>query len=207
MMPGSLAGAKTHQEETVTMKGKFTYALPIIPIGIGLTAMAVGSGEKANAEQGKIERGKYLVTIMGCTDCHSPHGPDGKPIKGLEFSGHPANAPLPKWEPKMLEDGILATIGLTMTAFAGPFGVSVGGNLTPDDETGIGKLTEEMLIESWRTGNHWKEDKRPVLPPMPMEPYSHITDDDIRAILAYLKSLKPIKNQPPKSIVAPPPTN
>jgi cytochrome c1 len=62
-----------------------------------------------------------------------------------------------------------------------------------------------MLIESWRTGNHWKEDKRPVLPPMPMEPYSHVTDEDIRAILAYLKSLKPIKNQPPKSIVAPPP--
>ncbi len=187
------------------MKPKVFGAAGVTAIVVGLYAIASGSGHEKSAEQDRIERGKYLVTIMGCGDCHSPIGPDGKQIKGLEFSGHPAGAPLPKWEPKMLEDGILATFALTATAFAGPFGVSVAGNLTPDEETGIGQLTEEMLIESWRTGNHWKEDKRPVLPPMPMEPYSHITDEDIRAILAYLKSLKPIKNQPPKSIVAPPP--
>lgn len=148
-----------------------------------------------------IERGEYLVKITGCGDCHSPYGPDGKHIPGKEFSGHPEGAPLPEWDPSMMQKNILATINPTFTAFASPMGVAIAGNLTPDMETGIGKLTAEMLIESWRTGKHWKFDKRPVLPPMPMEAYKNMTDDDIRAIHAYLSSLAPIKNKVPASIV------
>ncbi len=151
-----------------------------------------------------VARGKYLVTVMGCGDCHSPYGPDAKPIKGLEFSGHPETAPLPTWDPSMLEKGNLATIAPTFTAFAGPFGLSVAGNLTPDRETGIGTLTAEGLIKSWRTGKHWKQD-RMVLPPMPMEPYRHLTDGDIRAIHAYLFTLKPVRNKFPASKPAPMP--
>jgi cytochrome c553 len=162
---------------------------------------------KAETTKGQAEleaRGKYLVTIMGCGDCHSPYGPDAKPIPGREFSGHPENAPLPTWDPSMLEKGNLATIAPTFTAFAGPFGLAVAGNITPDMETGIGTLTAEGLIKSWRTGKHWKQD-RMVLPPMPMEPYSHLTDADIRAIHAYLFTLKPVKNNFPASKPAGPP--
>lgn len=153
----------------------------------------------------QIQRGKYLVTIMGCGDCHSPHNERGEPIPGRELSGHPEGAPLATWNPEMLKGGNVATISPTLTSFAGPFGVSVAGNLTPDEETGIGKLTLAGLKESWSTGKHWKFDKRVVLPPMPMKAYREITGDDVEAIYLYLMNLKPIKNKVPVSVVAMPP--
>lgn len=160
-------------------------------------------GQEAGRED-LVARGRYLVEITGCADCHTPHGKDGKPIAALHLTGHPEHAPLPEWEPAMLEKNILATISPTLTAFAGPFGLSVAGNLTPCPETGIGPLTAEELIKSWRTGMHWKV-QREVLPPMPMAAYERMTDDDIRAIHAYLISLKPIRNAFPSSRpVAPP---
>lgn len=186
---------------------KIKYVLgALVLVGASFVVASAFSGNGDSLEQeALVKRGEYLVKIAGCGDCHSPHGKDGKPIPGLELSGHPENMPLPKWKPEMLKDNILATINPSFTAFASPMGVAVAGNLTPDEETGIGKLTAEMLIESWRTGNHWKFDKRPVLPPMPIQAYMHMTDEDIRAIHAYLMSLKPVKNAAPASIVAPPP--
>jgi cytochrome c553 len=68
-----------------------------------------------------VARGKYLVTIMACADCHTPHNEKGELITEMLFAGHPEKAPLPVWEPAMLEKGILATIAPTLTAFAGPF--------------------------------------------------------------------------------------
>jgi len=157
----------------------------------------------APAAVSPIERGKYLVTIVGCNDCHSPHDQTGRLIAGKELSGHPENLPLPEWDPSLLKRNAVATISPTMTAFAGPFGVSVAPNLSPDLETGL-VVSAEGLIASWRTGNHWKFN-RPVLPPMPMEAFKTLTDQDIRAIYAYLMSVPPVKNMAPNSTVAPPP--
>lgn len=151
-----------------------------------------------SATASEITRGEYLVRVMGCADCHTPKGMDARPIPGMELAGHPADAPLPVWRREMFQDNILATINLSFTAFAGPFGVAVAGNLSPCPDTGIGRKTAEELIESWRTGKHWKED-RMVLPPMPMDAYQHLTDDDIRAIFAYLMSLPAVYNDCPKS--------
>jgi hypothetical protein len=148
-----------------------------------------------------IERGRYLVTAMACGDCHSPHDQTGRPIKGLEYSGHPHDAPLPQWDPELLKKGSVATIAPTLTAFAGPFGVAVAPNLTPDLETGM-VVSAEGLIESWRSGKHWKFN-RPVLPPMPIQSYGSLTDEDIRAIYSFLMSLPAVKNETPNSLPSP----
>lgn len=169
----------------------------------GLVSVTAPITRVSAEPESPVERGRYLVTVMGCGDCHSPHGQDGKPIPGREFSGHPEGMPLPVWKPEMMKDNVVATINPTLTAFAGPFGVSVAGNLTPDPETGIGKKTADQLVESWKTGKHWKED-RMVLPPMPMAPYKELKEEDVRAIFAYLMTLKPIKNACPKSVPAAP---
>ena len=118
--------------------------------------------------------------------------------RGVTLAGHPADAPLPEWDPSLLKRNILATMDPTLTAFAGPFGVSVAPNLTPDKETGIGNLSAEGLILSWRTGKHWRHD-RPIMPPMPYENYAALTDDDIRALHAFLMTLPPVRNKAPES--------
>ena len=142
-----------------------------------------------------VERGRYLVAALDCNACHTPHDQTGQPIAGRELTGHPAGAVLPQWDAPMLEKGILATMNPTLTAYAGPFGVSIAPNLTPDPETGTGNLTADELIKSWREGTHWQTGE-PIKPPMPWQSYGQLTDDDIRAIHAYLMSLEPKKPGP-----------
>jgi hypothetical protein len=152
-----------------------------------------------------VARGQYLATLMACVDCHSPHDNKGEVIKGREYSGHPEGAPLPTWNPEMLKQGNLATISPTLTAFAGPLGVAVAPNLTPDMETGLmGVMTLETLTQIFRTGNHWKGG-RPVMPPMPVPFYKDIKDEDLKAIYTFLKSLPAVKNKAPDSTFTPPP--
>lgn len=160
-------------------------------------AVEEGAAEMAEKGEEYIARGRYLVNAMACTHCHTPHDERGQPIPGLYLSGHPEMAPLPHWDASLLERAILVGFAPTHTAFAGPFGLSVAGNLTPDEETGIGTLTLEKFIESRRTGLHWRLG-RPVMPPMP--DYSEVTDEDLTAIYTYLMSLPPVRNQFPSSV-------
>ena len=88
---------------------------------------------------------------------------------------------------------------MTMTAFSGPWGVSYSANLTPDDETGLGKWTEKTFIDALRTGKHLGKG-RPILPPMPWQGIGTATDSDLKAIYAYLRSIKPLKNAVPDPI-------
>jgi hypothetical protein len=91
-----------------------------------------------------------------------------------------------------------------ITAFAGPWGISYAANLTSDSATGIGAWTEEQFIKSMRTGKHLgAENGRPILPPMPWPFISKMTDEDLSAVYAYLKSLPPVSNRVP----APTPPN
>jgi hypothetical protein len=163
-------------------------------------------GDEPTAKDRQLQRGAYLMSTLGCNDCHTPHDERGQPINSLMLTGHPENAPLPEWDPSLLSRNILATIAPTLTAYSGPFGTSIAPNLTPDKETGIGNMTAEQLIESWRTGKHWRED-RPVLPPMPIAAYGSLTDEDIRDLHAFLMSLPPVKNKAPASRPAPMPAS
>ncbi len=84
----------------------------------------------------------------------------------------------------------------TMTAWVGPWGTSFTANLTPDPETGLGRWTEKDFIQTIRTGRHLGRG-RPVLPPMPIPVYSQMTDADLKAIYAYLRTIPPIRNKVP----------
>ncbi|HYE62165.1 MAG TPA: c-type cytochrome [Phycisphaerales bacterium] len=149
--------------------------------------------------------GQYLVTIMACNDCHTPHDDKGQPIKDRLLSGHPEQAPLPTWNPSMIQQGNIGTIAPTLTAFATPLGTAVAPNLTPDMETGLlGVMTLDTFAKSFKTGQHWKGG-RPILPPMPVGYYKELKDEDVKAIYTYLKSLPAVKNKAPDSTFTPPP--
>jgi len=156
----------------------------------------------AAAASGAVERGDYLVRIMACNDCHTPlvmgeNGPE--PDMGRMLSGHPAGAVLPA-PPAALSQGPWSWAGAASnTAYAGPWGVSFAANLTPDPQTGLGSWTEETFVRAIRTGRHMGVG-RPILPPMPAPAYSAATDDDLKAIWAYLQTVKPVHNAVPQPI-------
>jgi hypothetical protein len=143
-------------------------------------------------------RGKYLVTIMGCNDCHSPKkfGPQG-PVPDPErlLSGHPSDSPLPTVDKTRI--GPWLWFNDQSTAFVGPWGASFAANLTPD-ATGIGNWSEEQFKKAMQQGKYkGLDNSRPLLPPMPWPAYRQLADQDLKAIFAYLRSLKPVKNIPP----------
>jgi hypothetical protein len=145
-----------------------------------------------------IQRGHYLVTIMGCHDCHSPKkmGPIGPQIDSSRaLSGHPSNQPLAPINTKETESWMLSNH--TATAFVGPWGISYAANLT-SDESGIGAWTEAQFFKAIRQGKYkGMDNSRPLLPPMPWNVYANATDDDLKAIFAYLKSTPPVNNVVP----------
>jgi mono/diheme cytochrome c family protein len=161
------------------------------------------SDGKTSSKQ--VERGKYLVTIGGCSDCHTPFkmGPKGPEPDMTKFlAGHPQDFKLPA-PPKEIGHGPWVLAGAaTNTAFAGPWGVSYAMNLTPDPSSAFCAFTEEIFINAMHTGKHFGQ-SRPIAPPMPWQALSQATDGDLKAIYAYLKTVPPVKNrvpdyQPPK---------
>lgn len=176
-----------------TTKKTLLLALAAIPIaGLALAATTTPSNPKAS----QIARGKYLVGFGGCNDCHTPlrmsdHGPI--PDTSRMLSGHPQHTQLP---PADLKPGpwFAATAG--MTAWAGPWGTSYAANLTPDRITGLGIWTEDMFVKAMRTGKHMGYG-RDILPPMPWRGVGTLTDGDLKAIFAYLRSIPAISNEVP----------
>lgn len=144
------------------------------------------------------ERGAYLVSTIGCADCHSPkimgeHGPIPDPDRQL--SGHPEGEALPPFDPAQVQGYALFNMGLT--AAVGPWGTTFAANLTPD-ETGIGNWSEEQFIRAMKEGQ-WKglEGTRKLLPPMPWPNYSQLSEADLKSIFVYLRTLKPVRNVVP----------
>lgn len=178
-------------------------------LGIALMGAMVGlvvacsKKEVSLAIEGNpVERGAYLAIVGGCNDCHSPKvftaaGP--APDTSRLLSGHPVDAALPPTPVGAVgpdQWGAITTHDLT--AWVGPWGVSFTANLTPD-VTGLGNWTPEDFIQTMRTGKHLGTG-RPLLPPMPWFNYGRMTDEDLRAVFAYLKSLPPISNAVPAPI-------
>jgi len=168
--------------------------LPVLALFVSAAGVAASPPSKAD-----VQRGAYLIRIMGCNDCHTPTkmGPKGPETDMTRMlTGHPADLKMPS--PPDLGKGPWVWAGsASMTAFTGPWGVSYAVNLTPDPETGIGKWTEKMFIEAMRTGRHLGKG-RPILPPMPWFSLREATDKDLKAIFAYLRSLPPVKNAAPE---------
>ena len=148
-----------------------------------------------------VTRGKHLVNAIGCHDCHTPKK-FGE--KGMELdtdrllSGHPADEKLAPYDSKTAQAYILFNMGLT--SVTGPWGTSFAANLTPD-ATGIGSWSEDQFLTAIKKGLFkGLEGSRPLLPPMPWQSYKNLPDEDLKAIFAYLKSIKPIENIVPSTI-------
>ncbi len=123
----------------------------------------------ARADQAQIDRGKYLVTISGCSDCHTPG----------TFLGNP---------------DMKRYLGGSDVGFAIPgLGIFPGRNLTPDNETGLGKWSAADIIKAITTGG--RPDGRQLAPIMPYEAFSKLTKSDAEAIAAFLKSIPAVSNK------------
>lgn len=156
--------------------------------------------------ESQVAWGEHLVVICGCNDCHTPkkmsnHGPVLD--SSLWLSGHPLqNPPMDIDRSEIEEKGLSVTSDLT--EWAGPWGVSYAANLTPD-ATGIGNWDEDQFIYSLREGKaKGTPGSRRLLPPMPWEMFRHMTNDELKAIFSYLKSIKPVNNLVPVPL---PPTS
>jgi cytochrome c553 len=181
----------------------------IIAGAIALTSVGASGCAQTNASERTttpVERGRYLVQSIGCGDCHTPKkmGPNGpEPDVSRLLSGHPESEKLPAPPPS--KGPWIASVAGDMTAWAGPWGVSYTANLTPDQNTGIGIWTEQMFIDALRKGKHMGV-SRPILPPMPWQSFRNLSDEDLKGIFAYLKSLPPVRNHVPDPLppAAPP---
>lgn len=173
-----------------TITVSFSFALALLACGT--------AAERAPVDE--VARGAYLVTTSGCHDCHTPlaDGPNGpEPDMSRMLSGHPADMPLPP-PPAPVGPWLVAVTGTT-TAWSGPWGISFTANLTPDDATGTGTWTRQNFIDTIRNGRHLGAG-RPLLPPMPFPMYKHMTDADLGAIYAYLRTIPAISNRVPDPV-------
>ncbi len=180
--------------------------------GLALAGMTACSqpqpSQQADAPEAAMEvapsaaRGEYLVRVGGCDDCHTPKlMTEQGPVLDAQhrLSGHPATlavAPIPAGA--LTPAGWMAMTDATMTAWAGPWGISFTANLTPD-ATGLGNWTEDMFVGALRTGKH-AGNGRPILPPMPWQGIGQLTDTDLKSIFAYLKTLPPVDNIVPQPV-------
>jgi mono/diheme cytochrome c family protein len=181
----------------------------LVPISTALAFTIAGvvpvlaSDAPAAGERDKAARGKYLVTIAGCNDCHTPWkpGPKGaEPDMSRMLSGHPETLAMPP-APPLPQGPWKVTAAATNTAWAGPWGVSFTANLTPDPETGLGKWTLRNFVDTIRSGRHMGRGRQ-ILPPMPVPMYKHMTDEDLEAIYTYLRTIPPIQNRVPEPLPA-----
>ena len=200
---------KTNYQKEISMKNiMLTVILGVVLImACSPQKQMMVTEESAKMEMpDPVERGRYLTTIMGCHDCHTPKifGEHGHPTldSTLFFSGHLSEMPYPDWSPADMQNrNAIALVNPMLTAWAGPWGVSFTQNLTPDDSTGLGEWTEETFIQAIRTGKHQGQPNgRMILPPMPWEMYRWATDEDLKAIWAYLRTVPAIDNAVPTPI-------
>ncbi|HEY3068457.1 MAG TPA: cytochrome c [Methylomirabilota bacterium] len=119
-----------------------------------------------------VARGQYLATIMDCAGCHTPGALRGKPDANRALAG--------------------SDVG-----FGTPAGVVYPTNLTPDPDTGLGRWTEAEIVRAIRQGE--SRDGRVLVPVMPWPSYSVLRADDVRALVAFLRSVPPVRHATPRN--------
>jgi hypothetical protein len=180
----------------------FSFALMMTLVQCNQQKAKNTNNQTVISQDSLIKKGAYLVTILGCNDCHSPkrmsaHGPEL--IPEMMLSGYQSTNQLPPMPTDALKNG-WSLFYPDLTAAVGPWGVSFAGNLTPD-ETGIGSWSlEQFKIAITKGKMKGLEDGRPLLPPMPWQNYAYMMDEDVAAIYAYLRSVPPVKNVVPANI-------
>lgn len=176
------------------------FILPVLCSMILISCSKEQQKQNFGGFDSRVKWGEHLVTICACNDCHTPkkmtpNGPE--PDMSLMLSGHHKEMPVPDIDRKMVEEqGMVVTNDLT--TWIGPWGVSYTANLTPDG-TGTGNWQESNFLTAIREGKlHGIQSARSLMPPMPWQEYRKMSDDELKAIFAYLKSIKPISNNVPE---------
>jgi mono/diheme cytochrome c family protein len=142
-----------------------------IAAAAALAFLLAGCAARSDDAAAQVERGRYLVSIMGCSDCHTPGGFSPKPDMTRFLGGSDTDFDLP---------------GL---------GVFVPPNLTPDKQTGIGSWTSDQIVAAITTGT--TPDGRILAPAMPWPGFAHLSHDDALSVAVYLKSLPPVRHAVP----------
>jgi hypothetical protein len=186
------------------MKKVIAVACSTVALVVALAVNAADAMKGAMTDpkkEAQIKLGEHLVKAVGCSDCHTPKklGPNGpEDDRSLWLSGHPASPallPAPKLPPG---PWVMAVTG-DVTAWSGPWGVSYTRNLTPDKETGLGDWTEQNFIDTIRSGKRLGKG-RDLLPPMPWPAFANFSDDELKAMFAYLQSIPAIRNPVPEPL-------
>src|SRR3954449_329783 len=139
-------------------------------VRVMMGAVLLTAAASSVSAQTPVERGKYLVnTIMTCQNCHTPKGERGTPIFERDLASGLS------WDEP-------------------PFKVTAS-NITQDSETGIGSWTDEQIKTALRKGVRPNGVHLAAI--MPYDFYEILTDNDLNAIVAYLRTVKPVKQRTP----------
>jgi mono/diheme cytochrome c family protein len=141
----------------------------IVTMALALPTLTAFDAQAASKKT--LERGKYLVTIASCTDCHTPGHFFGKPDMERFLGGSEVGFEIPE------------------------LGVFHGPNLTPDKDTGLGNWTKAQIVTAITQGK--RPDGRQLAPIMPWHAFASFKKRDVSALVDYLMSLKPVKNKVP----------
>jgi cytochrome c553 len=134
--------------------------------GPAMTADAGAGADKPAGDTAVIERGRYIADVAGCQNCHTALGPSG-PVLEKAWAG-----------------------GLEIKE---KFGTWRSPNITPDKDTGIGSWTDQQIIDAVREGKRPTGDQ--LLPIMPYPFYNKLSNDDARALVAFMRTLPAISNK------------
>lgn len=146
-------------------------ALAFAGAGVAIAAIATTGWAQNTAGAALVARGGYIVNSLAtCANCHTPKNPDGSNVKGKEFAGG-----------FQFDDPVLGTV--------------YSRNLTPDKDTGLGSWTDAEILTAMRTGK--TKEGEVLMPPMPYPLYNNMSDDDAKAVVAYLRSLPAVRNEVP----------
>src|SRR5687767_3052336 len=195
------------------MRFQFRVVLMSVCIAVAVALSGCGGADQAQVAQApgagavpaaapalsQVEHGKNLIIGGGCHDCHTPKkmGPKGVEFDmDLQLSGHPESSGVPKPFVNAKGSPYLIHANDHLTAWSGPWGVSFAANLTPDQNTGLGIWTEDMFVKALKEGKHMGAG-REILLPMPWFWYGQLPEDELKAMFAYLKTIKPIANRVP----------
>lgn len=185
---------KRHTDNVATLAAFVLAALATAPAAHSADAEAAG-------DAASVERGRYLVSIAGCHDCHTPFKAVAngfEPDMSRALSGHPQDLVIAT-PAQVPQDPWLMVAANTNTAYSGPWGVSFTANLTPDMETGLGRWTVRNFVDTIRSGRHMGRGRQ-ILPPMPYPVYRNMTDEDLAAVFRYLQTLPAISNKVPEPL-------
>ena len=125
----------------------------------------------AKNKQHPVQRGKYLVEVLGCAYCHSPIREDGSIVEELKYAGGQ------RWQ-------------------LVPFGNFVSYNLTSEKETGLSNWTDDQIKKFLTTGTR-RDGSRMYPFPMPWAAYAGLKPEDLNAIVSYLRTIPPVYNKIP----------